>query len=281
MSDFENDLRTLLHDAAAQAPTFSRTRLEQAARAVPATAPAPVDSTRHRGRWVLAVAAAAVLAVAGGAWMRTGGDEERPPSSAACPALLYAGTKVYSANGEPTRLPRPGRELTQMRVVDRPCIEPPPQGADQTPAPKVKEHRVPVYQLPGISSSTAFYSRGKVWVRTGFSRLPVSLRQFYAPVRCTGTAPRSYSGTLISGSTRITGAFRPVVPYTATFVADRGKGLELGKYSAVTLRIRVTAATRNGADPAFLRPALGHAHRATVQATCSGGRFVATGFALS
>lgn len=279
MSDFDDDLRTLLHDAAGQAPTFSRTRLEQAARQMPAPAPAPAASP-HRRRWVLAVAAAAVVAVAGGTWLQTRGDEE-PRGAAACPALLYAGTTVYAANGEPTRLPRPGRELTGLRVVDRTCVEPPPQGTAQTPAPKVAEHRVPVYQIPGVSSSTAFYTRGKVWVRTGFPRLPVSLRPLYAPVRCTGTAPRSYSGTLISGSTRITGPFQPVLPYTATFVADQGRGLELGRYRAVTLRIRVTEATRNGADPAFLRPALGHAHRATVQATCSGGRFVATRFALS
>ena len=108
----------------------------------------------------------------------------------------------------------------------------------------------------------------------------MELRDLYAPVRCTGDGARTLTGTLVGIDAQVTTDYHPVLPYTATFQIDAGPGLQLDGYSSVTVRLRVTDGTTNGADPRFLRRALGHAAPAQVEATCAGGRFLATAFAL-
>ena len=111
-------------------------------------------------------------------------------------------------------------------------------------------------------------------------QVPAQLRVLYAPARCDGTGDRDLVGQLSGIHVRVTEDYHPKPPYTATFVSDAGDGLGLDRYSSVTVQLRVTSTTEAGADPHFLRPALGRGERAQATVGCDGRRFVATAFTL-
>lgn len=266
MSDFDSELRAQLGRAASQAPTFTRALLEcKVSVADDAAGVSDRRGRRPRG-WRAAAAVAATIMVAGGTWWATHGDPE--PEAASCPSEVVADGQVFVANGDVTRMPRPGPAVDGVRVVARAC------GAGSR---RHRGHPVTAYRIAGVDPSVGFLAGGKVWTTSAARALPGEMRDLYAPVRCT-TSGR-LAGHLVGSDAHVTEDYHPRAPYTATFVADEGPGLGLETYREVTVAVRVTGATEHGTDPMFVRRALQGA-AAWVEVTCDRERFVATAFGI-
>lgn len=120
MSDFENELRSQLREAAGHAPVFSGATLDHKDRQPTSTAAEIGErKLRHPVRWL--AAAAAVTIIAGGAGWTAGRDTGRTTEQASCPNEVVADGSVHVANGDLVRVPRPGPRLTGISVTRVPC----------------------------------------------------------------------------------------------------------------------------------------------------------------
>lgn len=288
MNDFETDLRNRLAAAADQAPKFAGLDPDrQPATEHPATEhrisdPSASDlSASRRGprrgtSWLL-VAAAIAAVVAGGSWWSLTRDTA-DPGVASCPSVLILNGQQYGANGDLVRVPRPGARLGTATF---------PSCADGDSG-ATKGGSVETFRIPGVPPETAFFADGKVWVNGSLTTRPASLDELYKPVTCAGSGTGTFTGHLTAMDAQVTADYQPEAPYTATFVVDdveTGTGgdtadLGLGRYSSVTVQIRVTASTEGGTDATFLRAALGQGKLAQMDAQCDGAKFLATRLAL-
>lgn len=260
MTDFENDLRR---------------RLTDAARLAPARRPAVAVRPPRRGQLLVAGLAAAAVAVAAGAIWGAGRDTEPgnrvadpggSPSvhvddSALCASLMEFDGRTYAQTGW-TRLPRQGPSLGDVQ-----------RNACEGHAP-----RMPAFIAHGFDPSTAVLTPDAIWIAEGVEA--PDLEQLTAPVLCTGQGAASARG-------RVDGV-------VTTDGNDGNDGNVIGIELTLTegpawlmrsdAAVRVTATVRDGdADPyASLARSLQSGDAAVrVQFRCSAGQFVTAGLVLT
>lgn len=221
-------------------------------------------------RWLAAVATVAVVVLGGCAsWRAIAGDDGAGVhgSAGSCAAVLVLAGRTYVGYGDPRRVPRPGPEVGTATI---------PACSDTNAQPTDPARHVAAFQLPGVSRKTGVLADGTVWVRKGVTPLPGRVRALYAPVRCTSTKRFTVSGTLtgINAMPEHDGGYVRT-PYTATMWVDDGPPSLLDGYSRVTVRMRVTSATKGGRDARLLDAALSGGTRVSVRLRCADERFAA------
>lgn len=232
-------------------------------------APVPFR-TRTPRRWLAAVATVAVVVLGGGAsWWAVAGDDGAGAhgSGGSCAAVLVLAGRTYVGYGDPRRVPRAGPQVGTATL---------PACSDTNAQPTDPARRVAAFQLPGVSRKTAVLADDAVWVRKGVTPVPARVRVLYAPGRCTSTKRLTVSGTLagIEAMPQHDGGSVPT-PYTATMWVDDGPPSLLDGYSRVTVRIRVTSATKGGREARLLDAALSGGTRLSVRLRCADERFTA------
>lgn len=270
MTEFENDLRRRLDDAAQLAPAYR-----------PATTtarPRRREPLLVAGLAAAAVAVVAVAAVAAGTfWWGVGGgpgprEQVADPGGsssvhvdkgALCVALLELDGRTYTSTGW-TRLPRQGPSLGDARLPR--CGGDGPQGEDET---------AEAFAGVGFAPSSVVLTDETIWV-VGGAEVP-GLDELTTPVRCTGTGTATTSGRL-DGVETTDGNAGAVTGLELTLT--RGPEWLMRSDAAV----RLTAAVREEHAAAY--GSLGQALRSgedavRVQLSCSEGRFVTVALLLT
>ena len=289
--DFEGALRTRLADATALAPRFSGIDL---ARPSADTHPDISRAVSGRGpgrrvprRWLVA-AASAVVVIAAGGWWATGRDESTTsPGAASCANIVARGNVIYGADGDMKRVPRADQTLpgvSRPRCDDggEPTSVNENRGAGDRSAhgSPGRRERVAAFTIAGVDPSVAFLADGQVFVRDDLDSLPGRLRPFEEPFPCSDAGTITGRMTGLSEAAAVTEDYHLAAPYTATFSATGGEGIDNGRYRSVTVDLLVTEATARGTDVALLEQALGHGRTLAVDVTCTGQRFAATALRL-
>lgn len=226
------------------------------------------------GRLLLAAAAVTVLGASVSTWALVGGDGDAPGETSCSLGLRWQG-RTYTSFGELRRVPLGGADLGTGTVPG--CND--GNGASGG-------YRVRVSAIPGVDPEVGVIGDdGNVYVPRGQERQTAQLTDLDESLPCTVPTGTAAVGTLVSvpanWSLKVDGA-----PYTAQFHTERptnasGDGFPFGRYSAVTIPVRVTADTAGGTDGALLTRALNSDRPVSVTLACDGSRYVAQAIELA